>query len=71
MTKKDTRRKITVGRLMEELKIFDPDAEIHFGGLHFYRLKSRGDLIVQCEFDETVYRDSAGRLVVEDHERDD
>lgn len=70
MVQTDLRPRITVGELIDELKRFNPDAEIHFGGLHFYRLKHRGELIVQCEFDETVYRDSAGRLVVEDHEQE-
>ncbi len=63
---------ITVGELIEGLKIHDPAALITFGGLHFSRIKHRGrnphtgDELVQIEFVEQVYRDLSGELIAED-----
>lgn len=57
---------ITVADLIELLKVEDPNMPLYFGGLHFYRLKDRG-AHVQVEFNETVYRDSEGYVVVENH----
>jgi hypothetical protein len=60
--------KITVGELKLHLKSYADDCELYFGGLEFYRLKQRGDKLVQFEFNQTVYKDSQGRVVVENHE---
>jgi len=57
---------ITVGELIVHLKAFSHDDELHIGGLHFYRLKRRGDHLVQMEFSEQVYRDKQGTLIAED-----
>ena len=54
---------ITVGLLIEMLKIEDPDKELYFGGLDFYRLKNRGEA-VQVEFNQTVYEDGDNVVVV-------
>jgi hypothetical protein len=62
----DTPAGITVGDLRRKLAAFPDDAELFFGGLTFYRLKSRGDLLVQLEFNESVYRDPDGTLVAQD-----
>ncbi len=45
---------LTVGELMDHLKIFDRDDELIFGQgfLTFYRTKKRGPELVQIEFDE-------------------
>jgi hypothetical protein len=53
--------KITVTQLIEELKISNPNAIIHFEGLTFYRVKNRGD-VCQIEFSEPLVADD-GRLV--------
>ncbi|WP_409416702.1 hypothetical protein [Flavobacterium sp. PS2] len=57
---------ITVGELIEQLKIFDPELPVHFGGLDFYRTKNRGGC-VQIEFSQTVYKDNDGKIIVENH----
>ncbi len=65
MTKK--RHPITVGDLLEQLKGIDPDSELYFGGLDFYRVKSRGHKIIQIEFNQSVYLDHHDHVVVENH----
>ena len=65
---------ITVGQLIEHLKVFDPASVLVFGdrALQFSRLKHRGTdtesgaELVQLEFVEQVYRDRSGRLIAED-----
>ncbi|WP_248744016.1 MULTISPECIES: hypothetical protein [unclassified Pseudomonas] len=48
-------RKITVGELLDALNREPRDAEIIFqGGLNFYRLKQRGENLIQIEFNEPV-----------------
>lgn len=61
------RHPITVRELMEELRKHDPDAEVFFGGLDYYRVKSRGSKIIQIEFNQSVYLDRAGLVVVDNH----
>ena len=56
---------ITVGEMLDQLKVFPKDTTLYFGGLDFYRLKSRGDDLVQVEFDQPVYRDDTGRVIVD------
>ncbi len=58
---------ITVGDLVEQLSIFDSKAELDFSGLDFYRLKLRGEGLVQIEFNQSVYRNEKGYVVVENH----
>jgi hypothetical protein len=58
---------ITVGELRRRLEAFPDDAEISFGGLTFYQLKTRGPNVVLVEFSQTVYRADDGTLVVKDH----
>ncbi len=44
---------LTVGDLKRQLASYDDGDELIFqGGLTFYRLKTRGDKLVQVEFDE-------------------
>lgn len=59
---------ITVGDLVEQLRKFDSDCELTMGGLQFYRLKLRGEKLLQVEFAQQVYRDSKGKLIAEDVE---
>lgn len=56
---------ITVGQLKEQLKTFSDDMTLDFGGLEFYRLKARGENLLQVEFSQTVYTDSSGNVIVE------
>ncbi|NSM24099.1 hypothetical protein HT094_06920 [Shewanella sp. ZOR0012] len=44
---------LTIGELKEMIRLYDDDTEIYFGGLDFYRLKMRGDKLVQVEFNQT------------------
>lgn len=59
---------ITVGQLKLHLESYDDDMELYFGGLDFYRLKQRGTNLVQVEFNQLVYRNEAGRVVVDNLE---
>ena len=65
---KDNHSGITVGDLKRQLEVFDPKAWLIFGGggLDFYRLKRRGEDLVQVEFDQQIYRTEEGELIVED-----
>jgi hypothetical protein len=56
---------ITLGQLRSALAQYSDDTEISFSGLTFYRTKLRGDKLVQIEFNEQVYRDASGRVVVQ------
>ena len=57
---------ITVGELKELLEGFTDDTELYFSGLDFYRGKRRGEKVVQIEFNQQVYKDSSGKVVIED-----
>ena len=62
-----TRYPVTVGKLIDRLSVFPKDAELLFGGsvdgLSFYRIKSRGENLVQLEFNEDVDRNKSGEMV--------
>lgn len=56
-SKKENVERITVGQLIDHLKVFDKNSEVIFGNsdeLSFYRTKSRGEKLVQIEFNETI-----------------
>lgn len=57
---------ITVKELIEMLQVEDHNLNVDFNGLQFYRLKDRGGSL-QFEFNQTVYLDDEGYVVVEDH----
>lgn len=67
---------ITVGALIDQLSVFDRQAEVQFGGspsaLDFSRLKARAGAplgpvtLVQIEFAQQVYRRKDGTPVIED-----
>lgn len=38
-----------------------------FSGLTYYRPKPRGEKLLQIEFDQTVYLDDEGLVVVDNH----
>lgn len=59
---------ITVGDMIDHLKIYDRNMKLDFSTLDFYRLEQRGPNLVQVEFNQTVYRDDQGRVVVDNHE---
>jgi hypothetical protein len=52
---------MTIGELKERLKNWPDDDTIIFGceELEFYRLKRRGDYLVQLEFSQNIWKDSA------------
>lgn len=58
MKPKEEDYRITVGDLLEQLRGYAPDMEITFGctrdaiPLIFYRVKTRGDKLVQIELNE-------------------
>lgn len=54
---------ITVKELLQELELYDGDSEVIFCGLDFYRLKLRGEKLVQVEFNQTATHDADGNLV--------
>ncbi len=68
--RKHKRSELTIRDLIDRLSIFDPDSIVVFGGsedgLIFNRTKRRGDKLVQIEFEQQVYRDDSGRLVVQE-----
>lgn len=58
---------MTVGELKRQLKDMPDDAKIFFGcfSLQFYRLKWRGDKLLQLEFNQSVYDDGKGNVFVD------
>lgn len=58
--------RITVGELIDQLKAFPPDWELTFADeLTFYRLKRRGDALLQVEFNESIWKDRQGKWHVD------
>lgn len=58
---------ITINRLLEELDGRDGQATLDFGGLAFVRIKQRSPTHFQVEFEQTVYLDDQGDVVVDNH----
>jgi hypothetical protein len=56
---------ITVEDLIKHLNGYPLHFKIYFGGLDFYRLKQRGENFIQMEFNQPVYLDAQGNVVVE------
>lgn len=68
MVKRPTRReppKISVRELRDALAPYPDDWELTFGGLEFYRVKTRGENLVQIEFSQLVFLDKRGRLCIQ------
>lgn len=61
---------LTVGDLKRDLERWPDDMVIHMNGLTFYRLKKRGENLLQMEFNQIVYIDDHG-IVRISHERPD
>jgi hypothetical protein len=55
----------TVADLKRRLSIYPDHYEVDFSGLDFYRLKQRGEELIQVEFSQPVYRGADGRVIVE------
>jgi hypothetical protein len=55
---------ISLGRLRNETAGYPDDYEISFSGLDFHRVKERGPGLLQVEFDQAVYLDEKGRVVL-------
>lgn len=60
--------RVTVGEFKEMLSAYPDDMWLDFSMLDFYRLKQRSGDLLQVEFDQRVYRDAAGRVVVQNLE---
>ena len=59
---------ITVGEMKEMLEGWPDDMELSFNGLEFYRLKQRGEKLLQVEFNQFVYKDKkTGNVMVDNH----
>ncbi len=63
-SKKENTQRITVGELIDHLKVFDKDSEVIFGNeeISFYRTKYRGEKLVQIEFNEIILDGKITRL---------
>ena len=56
---------ITVGDLKAALEAYPDNYNLDFSGLTFYRLKQRGEKHVQVEFNQQVYLNDEGLVIVE------
>ena len=56
---------ITVGQLRKALEPWEDTDLISFSGLTYSRVKGRGDALAQVEFNELVYLDESGNVVVQ------
>ncbi|KIA81848.1 hypothetical protein QR66_02355 [Chromobacterium piscinae] len=56
---------INIGFLKSQLEGLPDHYTIDFCGLEFYRIKQRGETHVQLEFNQPVYLNEAGRVVVQ------
>lgn len=64
--------RITVGDLRRQLDGYSPNTEVSFSGLDFYRVKQRGDNLIQIEFNQQVWRDrDTGMVYVENLDAED
>ena len=61
---------ITKKRLLEELEQYPDDFRISFGGLKFFKAKLYGEDLIHIEFNELVYLNEEGYVVVDNAERD-
>jgi hypothetical protein len=58
---------LTVGDLKRELSAYDDDCELYFGDedcLTFYGVKQPGEKLVQIEFEQAIFRNEDGQLVI-------
>lgn len=61
----------TVGELKKDLEMLEDDCILYAGGLTFYRLKKRGEKLVQIEFQQQVYEDEKGEIFIQQFDLDD
>lgn len=58
---------INAGKLKKMLADVPDDWEVTFGGvLEFHRLKQRGAKLMDIEFNQVIYRDETGRILLDD-----
>ncbi|EBN5287162.1 hypothetical protein DVC45_08415 [Salmonella enterica] len=62
---------ITVGVLLDLLQSYPRDTLLYFSGLDFYRLKWRGENLLQVEFNQQVYRNSDGLVMIKNLDSSD
>ena len=58
---------MTVGELRDMLEGVPADTRIYFGcsALEFFRLKWRGEGLLQIEFNQTVWENDHGQVIVD------
>jgi hypothetical protein len=54
-----------VGWLRQCLSVYEDDFDLSFGGLEFYRVKTRGENLAMVEFNQAVYLDTDGQVVIQ------
>lgn len=59
---------ITIGELRAALSNWSDEDHISFSGLTFNRIKGRGEHLAQVEFNEPVFLDESGNVVVQNLE---
>lgn len=57
---------ITVGELIDQLRLHPRSAKVYFSGLDFYRVKERAPDLVQIEFNQLIERDGKGHIYIVD-----
>ena len=58
----------TVGELIKQLSGYPTNTLVDFSGWDFYRVKQRGDLLVQIEFNQVVSQMPYGLVEVQNVE---
>ena len=64
--KRETNAGITVGEMIDSLNGFDRDAELYICGLQFQRVKLRGEKLLSIGFNQSIYRNAKGALLLEE-----
>ncbi len=59
---------VELGDLLDALQGYPRTTRVSFSGLTFYRVKQRGDDLVQIEFNQQVFLDGRGNVVVQNLE---
>ena len=57
----------TVGDLKKDLSIYPDDMELYFEGFEYYRVKQRGDNILQIELNEKVLQGDSNWMCYKSH----
>ncbi|MGQ7244369.1 hypothetical protein ACUN9V_13030 [Salinicola sp. V024] len=55
---------ITVGEFRKVLEEYDDDLELSFSGLEYHRVPAKGEMHLEVEFEEKIFRDKVGHIKV-------